>query len=147
MPQFNFGAGSLPVAWIDVSCTVGGSKVSLFKKIKYKSTIDKKPVMVEGNKPVAINPGDRTYDGTLGLLEGHVNTLNAAAVSAGGDDLLDLELDITVTYKAKGSRKVCVDTLVGVQFTSYEKGMERGATEMPIDLPFIYLDQLSNNGQ
>ena len=67
--------------------------------------------------------------------------MNAAAVSAGGKDLLDIQTDIVVTYKPAGTRPVQTDTLVGVEITEFQKGMEQGAKSMPVSLPFVYLKQ------
>lgn len=141
MATFNFGVRNKEVEWVDLAIMVGGSVLTKFQGIKYKPAKDKQALMADGDKPIGIQSGNRSYSGELKLLKGPVDILNAAAVAAGGDDLLDLEVDIVVTWKKRGIRPLNIDTLIGVQFTEYEKGMEQGAKSMPISLPFIYLDQ------
>ena len=108
-----------------------------------KSKKEKELLMAEGDKPIGIQSGNRSYEGELKVLKGPVDIMNDAAIAAGGDDLLDIEVDVVITYKPIGTRPIRIDTLVGLQIKEYEKGMEQGAMKMPITLPFIYQDQIN----
>ena len=65
--------------------------------------------------------------------------MNRAAIAAGGDDILDMQFDIIITYKAKGTRALQTDTLAGVEVKDFEKGWEQGAKNMDVTLPIVFL--------
>jgi hypothetical protein len=65
--------------------------------------------------------------------------MNRAAIAAGGDDVLDLQFDVVVTYKAKGTRALQTDTLIGVEIKEFEKGWEQGAKSMDVTLPIVFM--------
>ena len=65
--------------------------------------------------------------------------MNAAALGSGGNDILDMEFDIVVTYKPQGARLLQVDTLVSVQVKDFEKGWDQGAKNMEVTLPIVFM--------
>ena len=69
--------------------------------------------------------------------------MNKAAQLAGGDDVLDMQFDIVVTYKPKGARQLQIDTLVSVEVKEFEKGWEQGAKHMDVTLPIVFMKLLS----
>jgi hypothetical protein len=141
MPSINFDKKK-EVEWADISVFYGGAEVVKLTGIEYTSSKEKVLLHAGGEKPIGVQSGNRTYAGTLKVLKGAVDTLNTVAVSAGGKDLLDLEADIVVTYRPIGvNRPIQVDTLIGVSITEFAKGMDQGATSMPVSMPFVYLDQ------
>ena len=140
MPSINFNSQK-EVEWADIQVNFAGAELTKITGIKYKSKKDKAPLHAEGDKAISIQSGNRTYEGELKLLKGAVDMINKAAVAAGGDDLLDIQVDIIVTYLPIGAREIEIDTLISVDITEYEKGMEQGAKSMPITLPFLYLGQ------
>ncbi len=140
MPSINFDSAK-EVEWADISVMFGGAEIAKLTGIAYKAKKDKVALHAQGDSPISIQGGNRTYEGTLKVLKGAVDAMNAAAVSAGGKDLLDIQTDIVVTYKPAGTRPVQTDTLVGVEITEFQKGMEQGAKSMPVSLPFVYLKQ------
>ena len=128
------------VEWADINVQIAGSPTAKFQSIKYGVKTEKKHLHAGGDDPISIQSGKREPTGSVKLLKGDVDVLNRAAIAAGGRDLTDLELDAVVTYRPKGlSRGLKIDTLVGIQISGYEYGMEENATEMPIELPFLYL--------
>ncbi|NDC41145.1 MAG: hypothetical protein EBZ77_06275 [Chitinophagia bacterium] len=124
------------VAWKDLTVYIATGKVTKITNIKYKSEQQIDPLHAAGDEPIAIQEGNRAYSGTLTLLKGAIDDLNAAAIAAGGRDLMDLELDVIATYRQQGVRGLKVDTITGVRIEGYEMGMEQGATSMPVQLPY-----------
>lgn len=140
MPSINFDS-TKEVEWADISVMYGGAEIAKLTGIMYTARKEKTLLHAQGSDPISVQSGNRTYEGTLKVLKGAVDTMNAAAVAAGGNDLLDLATDVVVTYLPAGARAPQIDTLVGVEISEYQKGMEQGATSMPISLPFVYVKQ------
>lgn len=130
--------------WSDLELYLNGALITKVQSAKYKSAQEKESLYAAGNEPISIQRGNKSYTGSIRLLKGAVDSLNAAAKAAGGEDLLDISLVMVVNYKAKGNRSIQTDTLQGVEFTEYEKGMEQNAKSMPIELPFVFLGQKSS---
>lgn len=142
MPSINFD-NSKEVEWNDLKVFIAGVFVTKIQGVKYKSSQEKELLYAAGNKPMGTQKGNRDYTGELKLLKGAVDAMNDAAISAGGDDLLDVEFDIVAAYNPAGTRALRTDTLVAVNLKEYEKGMEQNAKSMPIVLPFIYENQIN----
>ena len=137
---------SKEVEWSDAEVFINGVKITKIQGFNYKSTKEKEFLYAAGDAPIGIQGGNRSYTGSLKLLKGAVDSLNAAARAAGGSDLLDVTCVVVINYKAKSSRLVQTDTLSGLQFTEYVKGMEQNAKSVPIELPMMYLEQTSTGG-
>ena len=125
--------------WADLELYINGVKVTKVQGAKYKPTQEKEFLHAGGNDPISIQRGNKGCTGTINLLKGAVDALNAAARTAGGNNLLDISCTVVVNYKAKGSRTIQTDTMGGLEFSEYEKGMEQNAKSMPISLPFMAL--------
>ena len=125
--------------WNDLELYIDGAKIAKFQGLKYSTAQEKEALHAGGNEPFSIQRGNKAYEGEVTLLKGVVDILNAAAKTAGANDILDVAVTIVANYRAKGSRQVQTDTLIGVEFTKYEKGMEQGAKSMPITLPIMFL--------
>lgn len=133
--------------WADIEVFFNGARITKVQSVKYKKAQEKEHLFAAGNEAISIQRGNKPGTGSIRLLKGAVDSLNAAAKAAGGDDLLDVSLVVVVNYKSKGIRNVQTDTLIGVEFTEYEKGMEQNAKSMPIELPMLYLSQKSTGEQ
>lgn len=129
--------------WSDLDVYLNGVKITKIRALKYKKTKEKEALYAGGNDPIAIQSGNNAYTGEMRALKGAIDDMNRAAVLAGGEDLTDVAWNIVANYKAKGNRLVQADTLVGVDFTEYEKGMEQNAKFSEIALPFLYLKLLA----
>ncbi len=125
--------------WADMQVLIAGAPVTKIRGIRYKAKKDKEELYAAGDQPVAIQSGNRSYEGEISLLKGALDDINTAAVAALGQDVLDLEFDIVITYKAKSNRALKTDLLVGVQVKEFEQGWEQGAKHMEIKLPIIFL--------
>jgi len=122
--------------WKDISLSIAGVPLVKVTNISYKSMRDSEPLHAAGDKPISIQHGNRTYEGSFTLLKGAVDNMNAAAVAAGGNDLLDLTFDATVTYKAQGARALQVDVIMGISVTEFEKKWAQGDKKGEVALPF-----------
>lgn len=125
--------------WADMTVMIAGATLTKIRGLKYKSEKEKKLLHAAGDEPISVQSGKRTYEGELTLLKGAVDDMNRAAVTAGGSDILDLQFDVVITYKAKGTRALQTDTLVGVEVTGFEKGWSQGETYMDVTLPIIFM--------
>ena len=129
--------------WADMDVLVAGSRITKIRGISYKASKDKSLLHAANDTPISIQSGNRTYEGQIKVLKGALDAMNRAAIAAGGSDILDMEFDIVITYKAKGARALQVDTLVSVQIKDFEKGWDQGADHMDITLPILFLKIIS----
>jgi hypothetical protein len=126
--------------WADVKVFIAGKELTKLRSVRYKTKKEKELLHAAGDKPISIQSGNRDNEGTIKILKGALDDLNRAAVSAGGQDVLDIAFDVVVTYRPKGVRALQTDTLVGVEITEFEKAMDQGAKSMEVELPIIFLD-------
>ncbi|HXS38335.1 MAG TPA: hypothetical protein VN721_16655 [Flavipsychrobacter sp.] len=130
--------------WSDMAITLAGAPLGKIRSVQYTVEQDKAHLYGAGDEPISIQSGNRKYTGTIKVLKGAFDDINAAAIEAAGRDLLDLEFDIVVVYKAKGNRPLQTDTLVRCQVSSYNRNWDQGAKQMEISLPILFLQIKSN---
>lgn len=142
MPSIPF-FDSKDCEWADMTVMFSGSPLTKIRGLKYKAAKDKQLLHGAGDEPISIQGGNRTYDGQIKVLKGALDDMNRAAIAAGGDDILDMQFDIVITYKPKGTRPLQTDMLVGVEIKEFEKGWDQGAKNMDITLPIVFLKLLT----
>ena len=125
--------------WADMTVMIAGATLTKIRGIRYKASQEKKLLYAAGSEPISIQSGNRSYEGEIKVLKGALDDMNRAALAAGGDDILDLQFDIVVTYKAKGTRALQTDTLVNVEVSNFEKGWDQGAQSMEVSLPIVFM--------
>jgi hypothetical protein len=125
--------------WVDFSITIGGSKPVKILGVRYKAKKEKEPIYGEGDEPLDIQSGNRSYEGQIKLRKGAVDDLNTAAQAAGADDILDVTFDVICHYKPRGSRPPQTDILESVDVTEFEMGWDQGAKSMEVTLPIVFL--------
>lgn len=125
--------------WNDLQIYIDGAKVGKATGLKYKKSRETEALYAAGDEPLTIQRGNKTYTGTLNILKGTLDDMNDAAKAAGGEDLYDVDWLIVASYRAKGTRKLQVDTLLGVVFEDFERGMMQNDKKMDVALPFKYL--------
>jgi hypothetical protein len=125
--------------WADMTVMIAGATLTKIRGVKYKATKEKQLLHAAGDEPISIQGGNRVYDGQIKVLKGALDDMNRAARAAGGDDILDLQFDIVITYKPKGTRALQTDTLIGVEVKDFEKGWEQGAKSMDVTLPIVFM--------
>jgi hypothetical protein len=129
--------------WSDQEVFIDGVRVTKIQGIKFKPTQEKEFLHAAGNEPIGIQRGNKTYTGDITLLKGALDDINRAVRAAGGNDILDAEFVVVVNYKAKGNRALQTNTLIGMQVSEYEHGMEQNAKSKPITLPMMFLKLIS----
>lgn len=125
--------------WADVRAYFDGGRVAKISSFKFGVQQEKEDLHAEGDEPHSIQSGRRSYTAEMGFFKSVLDTLNDVAMAAGGRDCLDLEFDVVITYRAKGSRDRVVRTCVGFQFTGFDEMMEEGAKSMKITMPGKFL--------
>ncbi len=129
--------------WADMAIIFAGAPLTKIRGVKYKAAKDKQLLHGAGDEPISIQGGNRTYEGQIKVLKGALDDMNRAAILAGGNDILDMQFDIVITYKPQGTRPLQTDTLKNVEVKDFEKGWEQGAKNMDITLPIVFMKLLS----
>lgn len=125
--------------WADIELVISGVPVTGFRGIKYGPKQEKEALFAKGSKPLAIQNGNKSYDGEFMLTQSAVEALRVASKG----DLLDIRsASAVVVYgnPSKGEAPV-TDTLIGISFTENVKDWKQGQKFAEITLPFLYLDQ------
>ena len=135
--QFN----SREYEWADVSVVMANRLVTGIRGVAYTSSQEKEALYAKGNKPHAIQRGNKSYTGSIKLLQSELEALERAA----GGDALDASFNIIVTYgnPIKGDA-VKVDLLKTCEITEIPKSLNQNDKFMEIELPLIIMDVVKN---
>ena len=127
--------------WADVTVVMAGRDVTGIRGVSYTASQEKEALYAKGNKPHGIQRGNKSYEGSIRILQSELDALNAAA----GGDVLDVSFNIVVAYgnPSKGD-VVRTDLLSGVEITSVPKGLNQNDRFMEIELPLVMLDVIEN---
>ena len=133
MPKFN----SREYEWSDVSIVAAGRNVTGIRGISYTSSQEKEALYAKGNKPHAIQRGNKAYSGSIRLLQSELDALELAA----GGDVLDATFNVVVAYgnPSKGD-VVTTDLIKGCEITEIPKGLNQNDKFMEVELPVVMLD-------
>lgn len=126
-------------AFGDLAVYMFGQCVGGLRGIEYKPTKTKDYVRGMGRNPRGIQHGERSYEGTLTILQSELDAMNRTAVAKGHKDLLDVDFDIVVTYSTD-SGTVVTDKVCCASISELPKGMKTGDLFSEHALPFIALD-------
>ena len=131
--QFN----SREYEWADVSVVAAGRMITGIRGVSYTSSQEKEALYGKANKPHSIQRGNKTFAGSIRLLQSELEALELAA----GGDALDISFNIVVAYgnPAKGD-VITTDLLVGCEITEIPKGLNQNDKFMEIELPLVMLD-------
>lgn len=123
--------------WADVTVVMAGRDVTGIRGVSYTSEQEKEALYAKGNKPHGIQRGNKSYTGSIRLLQSEYDALNAAA----GGDALNVSFNIVVAYGNPSNGDVIkTDLLRGVELTSKPKTLNQNDKFMEIELPLIMLD-------
>ena len=127
--------------WADLTVVMAGRDVTGIRGVSYTSDQEKEALYAKGNKPHGIQRGNKSYTGSIRLLQSEYEALNAAA----GGDALDVSFNIIVSYgnPSKGDI-LTTDLLVGCEITSKPKSLNQNDKFMEIELPLVMLDVVEN---
>lgn len=124
--------------WSDINVVMAGRNVTGFRAVSYTSKQEKEALYAKGNKPHSIQRGNKSYDGSISLVQSEYEALKQAA----GGDILDASIDLVVSYgnPTKGDT-IVTDLLQGVEFTDDKTEWKQGDKFQEKELPFIFLDK------
>ncbi len=127
--------------WSDINVIIAGRPVTGIRGVSYTKKQEKEAIYAKGNKPVSIQHGNKSYEGSITLLQSELEALEIAA----GGDALDAQMNLIVSYgnPTKGD-VVKTDLIEGAEITEIPKGMKQGDKFAEIELPFIALN-IKNN--
>lgn len=128
--------------WADITVIAGGRDIEGLTAIEYGEKQDKNVIYGKGNKPLAIQKGNKSYEGSITLYQSELNTLQELArATTGSTSIMGLNLNAVVCYGNPTQGEVMtVDRLFNIQFTEAKKGMKQGDGNMEVQLPFICTD-------
>lgn len=127
--------------WADVTVVMAGRDATGIRGVSYTSSQEKEALYAKGNKPHGIQRGNKSYEGSIRILQSEYDALNAAA----GGDALDVNFDIIVSYGNPSRGDVVkTDLLSGVEITSKPKSINQNDKFMEIELPIVMLDVIED---
>ena len=127
--------------WADVTVVMAGRDVTGIRGVSYTASQEKEALYAKGNKPHGIQRGNKSYEGSIRILQSELDALSAAA----SGDVLDVSFNILVSYgnPSKGD-VIKTDLLSGVEITSVPKGLNQNDKFMEIELPLVMLDVIED---
>lgn len=124
--------------WADINVVLAGRTVTGFRAVKYSSKQEKEALYAKGNKPHGIQRGNKAYEGSISLTQSEYEALSQAS----GGDILDISIDLVVSYGNPTKGDVIVtDLLQGAEFTEDNTEWKQGDKFLEKELPFIFLDK------
>ena len=127
--------------WSDVTVVMAGRDVTGIRGISYNSSQEKEALYAKGNKPHGVQRGNKSYEGSIRLLQSEYDALNEAA----GGDALNASFNIIVAYGNPSAGDVIkTDLLMGCEITSKPNSLNQNDKFMEIELPLIMLDIKEN---
>ena len=124
--------------WADINVVMAGRPVTGFRSVKYFSKQEKEALYAKGNKPQGVQRGNKSYEGSIGLLQSEYEALSQAC----GGDILDASFDLVVSYgNATKGDVIVTDILVGAEFTEDNTEWKQGDKFQEKELPFIFVDK------
>jgi len=122
-------------AWRDISIFLLGKAVTGARNVSYEATQDTEHVQGIGAEPLGVAVGQKTYEGSLTLLQSEVEALQASLPR--GSSLLDIQpFDISVSF-ANASGSIVTDRLRGCVFKNVPKEMGNEDMFMEVELEII----------
>lgn len=127
--------------WSDIGVVMAGRSVTGFRSISYTKEQEKEALYAKGDNPHGIQHGNKSYSGTVTLLQSELDAIEAAA----GGDLLDARMNVIVSYGNPSRGDIIkTDLISGLEFTGVTKGMTQNDKFAEIELPFVALGIRNN---
>ena len=121
-----------------MTVVLGGRDVTGLRGISYSEAQEKEALYAKGNKPHGIQRGNKSYTGSVRILQSELIALQAASATG---SILDITTDIVVAYGNPSMGDVIHTDLVrGVEFTEEPKSINQNDKFMEIELPIVALD-------
>jgi len=132
---------STEYTFAEMTVKIGGIEVTKIQKVTYKVNQKKDVIYGKGVNPIAVQRGQKSYDGSIDMLQSEFESLIAMSPS---HDILDLHFDIIVSYGNPTRGDVLItDVLQGCEFTEAAHSIGGDENYMKVSLPFIFLNLVS----
>ncbi|MCT4647567.1 MAG: hypothetical protein N4A74_21445 [Carboxylicivirga sp.] len=137
-----FSTKTQQFAWKELTLLLDGRPMIELTDIEYKPNKVLEEIFAAGDNPQFIGEGNKTYSGSLEVLQSGYEALVTEAKKRGGNDVTDLELDAIISYvplnkdAATVAMKTIVDRVSGIKFESGGKKFSQGNTHIKVALPF-----------
>jgi hypothetical protein len=117
---------------------MAGRNITGLRGVKYSAKQEKELLYAKGNKPHAIQRGNKDYSGEITLLQSEYEALKAAAKG----DVLDITFDMVVAVgnPSKGD-VITTEILVNCEITEDNTNWTQNDKFQEKVLPFIYLNK------
>lgn len=138
MPRVNF-FDSEECAWSDMVVQIGGAPITKIRGIQYGVDSDDEELFAAGDEAISIQSGNIKKEGSMKILKGALDDLQAAAILAGGRFVTDIKFDVVITYLPAIGRDPVIDVLAGVKINKMPRGWNQGDKFMDCELPFKFL--------
>lgn len=126
-------------AWGDVEVVLLGRQLLGIKGIEYGIKQEKEYQYGRGNKPYAIQKGNKTPEGSLTVSQSEIEALLQAAGS--GNDITDIPpFNVIISYVPEEGDPIVTDICKNCEFTESMKSIKQNDKAMEITLPFMPLD-------
>lgn len=129
--------------YADIKVKVFGAELDGLRGLTYKKSQEKELVYGQGNRPRAIQRGNKKYEGSLMLLKSDFDLLNKAALAAGYADITEVPgklINLSAVFQKDSDPFIQTATIFNLEFTDFEDGMKQGDKFKEVTLPFICLN-------
>ena len=127
--------------WSDVTVVLAGRDVTGLRGIAYSEAQEKEALYAKGNKPHGIQRGNKSYTGSIRILQSELLALQEAA----GGSILDVTVDIVVAYGNPAMGDIVhTDLIRGAEFTEAPQALNQNDKFMEIELPIIAIDVIKD---
>lgn len=122
--------------WSDCEIRIAGRLITGITAAKFTTKQEKEFQYGKGSKPLAIQRGNESIEGSVTLYQYEMEKLQDAAP---GGDLLKMDnLSIQVAY-ANDQGGLVRYSLSGVEFSEIPQSIEQNAKNMTVEIPFMAL--------
>ena len=126
--------------WGTIKIIMWGRPVVGATGVDYKLAKAKEALYAAGRYAKGIQHGQRAASGTLTLLQSEIIAMNRAAREKGYKDILDVDVDILISYIPEDSTAITVDQIICASFSELPSGMKAGDMKSEHAMPFVALD-------
>lgn len=124
-------------AWKDIKAFIDGNLITGIQNVDYTTSAEHEAIYGRGDRPLAIQKGNKSYEGNVTLLQSEYEELRKAVRAAGYKDVTDPDFTISVSY---GNTAMQTDVIGPLSFGELPKSLGQNDKNMTLEMPFIALD-------
>jgi hypothetical protein len=117
-----------------------GRKIVGIRAFSFKKGVDKEHLYGAGDEPIDITTGNKKPEGSITVIKYEFDKMCEAAQLAGYDDITDVPHDaliISCVFKRSKTSPTMEMLVNAPSFLEYEVGMQQGAKNTDVALPFL----------